>query len=92
MGIGERLIFHHLVVQDGEVVGGDIVGVVLVDGFRKRPAFVIPAQPQQILGELPACRFIFRLEFQRALLRRRALGEPIFFRQLASDEMIHRRV
>ena len=70
----------------------DVVGVGLVSLRAELPAFLITAQPQQILGQLDACGSVVGGELQRLLLMSRPFREPVLLRQLPANQVVDKGI
>ena len=85
----ESLEPGHVVPQVREIVGLDVVGVLVVDLVGQRPAFLFGAEPEQVLGQLNLRRQILRIELERLPLISGTLCKAIFLRQLPADEIVY---
>ena len=52
MVVGEGAELRHLIVERDEVVAGDIVIVLGMDGLGQSPSFVVLAEAQHVIGEI----------------------------------------
>ena len=90
--IGHRLKLAEGLAQPDEVVSRHVVAVALIHLFGQLPAFLLVAQPEQILGKLDSGGKILRVKFQSLPLKGRTFGKAILLRQFFPDQMVHFRV
>ena len=92
MGTGQRGEVVQLLLQDGQVVGSDIIGILLVCLLGESPALLFASKSKEILGELDAGCGETRVQLEGATLGGGALGEAVFLGELSADQVIDLRV
>ncbi len=88
MRTGEDGEFFELIVERGEIVGLDVVGVGFMRGGGKLPALVFLAKAEEVLRELDAGGREGRIEGKGETLGGGPVGELVLLGEFEADEVI----
>ena len=92
VGVRERDVLGHRVVERHEVVGGHVVAVDAVDLLRELPSLGLVAEAQKVVRELRLRRKVRRVGLEGLALVRGTFGEAVLLRELEADEVVDARV